>query len=438
MKYMYRLAGLFPVLALAVFASSGALAQKVFYAEFPDVIPTGVSTFQVKFFNATPPEVPGNSTINSIRIDPPADVRIISVSIGSMSPALPVSGQAVIVNNIPGIRVNRGLSFNVTVDNTATSCAQGTWDADANTGNAYPQGTEFDEIDSKMKEVSGVGCDGVLKCPSLPVSSPGIYNFTQTNGGNTTTGLRWENKDASACIPVVFDLTFSNSGKTLLVQWDEGTQPYAVLETTTTWPPELIDPATSLPHRTKVAWDLTPSPVEIPAPACLSSNPPAPYGTLTAPITGLPASFQITAASLPAVPFAIVVPSSTAGTDPERILVKTMSGPVSGVFTVTDFVRGSGGTAISDHAAGAAVVSTPLPVIDANAKLPIGSATPHPYAGQQAKACLIEESFETHPFNPPNGAATCPPQAAGAEPLSCVLVKSIFFLIGDPIITRNY
>lgn len=421
------------VVAAAMFAAWApvAAAQKVFFAEFPEVVATGVSTIQVTFFNATPP--PGVSTINSIQLTAPANVTITGVSPGTLSPA--AGGQVVVVNNIPGIRRGESRTFTLTVNNTATSCAQGTWDADANTGNAYPQGTEFAEIAEKMKETSGVGCDGILKCPSLPTTAPGIYNFTQNNSGNTTTGLRWENKDASACIPVVFDLTFSNAGKTLLVQWDESTQPYAVLETTTTWPLELIDPATSLPHRTKVAWELTPSPIEIPAPACLSSNPPLPYGTLAAAVTTTAPgtdSIQIAASSLPATPFAIVVPSDQSGTDPERMLVTGLSGPVSGVFTAT-VERGSGGTTISTHALGAAVVSTPLPVIDPNAKLPVGSATPHPYAGRQAQACLIDELFETQPF----GTAGCPAQGSG-EPLSCVKVTSTFFLIGDPIISRSY
>ena len=420
--------------AMPISASHVQSDNKFFHAIFPDTVPTGTGVqIAVTIFNTSPP--PGQSTMNSLQFIAPAGVTITAISPGTLEPV--GGGTSVIVNNIPGIGRGGSRTFTLTLNVTATGCTPGNWDVHANTGNAFPKGTDF-ALNGQQQLDSLLGCTGILKCPSLPTTAPGIYNFSQGADGNTTTGLRWENKDASTCIPVPFNVAFSNVGKTVLVEWDENVQPFATLEITTTWPRELIDPVTSLPHRTKVAWELSPL-TEIPAPACLSSNPPVPYGTLAAEIDDDPAletSIQITATSLPAVPFAIVVPSNQASTAPERMLVTALSGPVSGVFTAT-VQRGSGGTTISTHSLGAAVVSTPLPVIDVNAKVldsSVPSLIPHPYAGKQAQACLIDEQFETQPF----GTAGCPTQAAGVEPLSCVLVKSSLFLLGDPVITRSY
>lgn len=78
-------------------------------------------------------------------------------------------------------------------------------------------------------------------------------------------------------------------------------------------------------------------------------------------------------------------------------------------------------------------MSTPLPVFDPNAKLPAGSTTTHPYAGKQAPVCIIEEDFLAQPF----AAAGCPAQAAGVEPLGCVLVETRLFVLGDPFVSRK-
>ncbi len=273
--------------------------------------------------------------------------------------------------------------------------------------------------------------DKALTCPSITPTGSGQDTLTETSGANTTTLLRKENKDASVCAPTPVDVTFSDADRTVQVTFDQS-QPATVIDTTTLWPFELIDPATGLPKVTRVAWEVIGgTPQYVPGPACLSSVPPAPYGTLGANITDtVTTSIMITAASLPTPPFAIVIASNVPLTDPERMLVTALSG--SGTYTAT-VVRGTGGTTASTHSSGAAVVSTPLPIIDSNAKLPVGSSTPHPYAGKQAQVCIIEEIFSVQPF----GTAGCPAQAPGVEPLGCVQVETHLFLLQDPYVSRN-
>ena len=273
-----------------------------------------------------------------------------------------------------------------------------------------------------MKLTSSVGCDGVLKCPSLGSTVPGIYSSQQAADGNTTKLTRFENKDLSACIPVGFNLDFQNSGKTVFIAWDEVLQPYAVLEADTDFPLELVDPLTGLPKRTQVAWELdttTNQPKYIDAPSCLSSTQPAQYGTIATAITSASTvSIAIAAASLPNAPFSMIVASATG---PERMLVQSYTGPVSGIFTAS-VVRGTGGTVPVNHAVGDKVASTPAPIINSG-----------PYAGKQAEVCLIEENVLTQVF----GTTGCPTQAANAEPLACVKVQSRFFIIGDPWLSRQ-
>src|SRR5262249_24346181 len=123
------------------------------------------------------------------------------------------------------------------------------------------------------------------------------------------------------------------------------------METNIEWPLKLAQ-ADGWAGRTKYSLDGV---TFTPAPLCLSSTPPFSYGTLSAAINdSTTTTFGITSASLPAAPVAIVIPSNVAGTAPERILVKAYTA-VAGGFSVTDSVRGAGGTPASTHSASAPV-----------------------------------------------------------------------------------
>lgn len=433
---MRKLLCFFMATVLATFAlPSGAAGEKIFYALFPDVVLSGTAVpVNVTFVNVSAP--PGVSTINSIKILAPLNVTINNVVPGTGSgtlsgpfaePTLP-GQQYWVVTNFTGIKRGEQKTFQFSVNTSANaSCAPANWGAEANTGNSYPQGDSFIAQTASMKLTSGIGCDGILKCPSLPTGDPGIYNFTQVSGGNITTGLRLENKDASVCIPILFNVGFSASDRTVLIEWDMNTQPYATLDTTTTWPRELVETTSGLPKRTRVAWEFSSPgvPRYLQAPACLVSDPPVPYGTLGVAITSDgTTSIVIVATSLPTAPFPIVIASNEPGVDPERMLVTGYTaGPAAGVFTAY-VIRGSGMTEVSNHSLGAKVVSTPLPIVN----IPLNY-----YNGKQAQVCIIEEVFSAQPL----GTAGCPTQAAGAEPLACVQVETHLYVIGDPYVTRD-
>jgi hypothetical protein len=406
------MARVFATALLLAFALPGAAQNKQYHVVFPATVPSGNGVqITVAVSNTSPP--PGLSTINSMQFVAPNGVTIVEIDPGNISSSN--GGQTVTLKDFPGIRRGETKSFTFTLNVTGSTCTPGEWGVQARTGNAFPQGDTF-FLNGSEQLVSAIGCTGILKCPSLPATVPGIYNFSLAEDGNLTTGVRLENKDGSACVPVPFNVSFTDIGRSVNIYWDETSQPFAVLDTTVEWPAETVDPATNLPRSTKVDW----GDGVVDAPTCLASNAPAPYGTLTAAVAPGATSFQLTAASgvttLPPAPFPIVV-ASVSG-PPERMLVTSWSGPVGGTFTVQ-----VAAATVSSHASGAKAMSTPLPVM-----------TSGPLAGKQAEVCIVQETFTTPPF----GNATCTvEQTANVEPLACVLVKSRLFLIGDPIVSRS-
>src|SRR4030095_16667124 len=156
--------------------------------------------------------------------------------------------------------------------------------------------------------------DGILWCKDAPSPPPGT--ISQYSEGNTSL-LRFDNKDLSPCIAITFQVAVTNAGKKVEITWDDIWQPYAVLQTETTWPLELVDPAfQGLPKPTKFSIDG--GVTTLIAPTCLSSGAPASLGTLGAAITDtVTTSIKINFTVAPtAYPFAIVVPSEQAESDP--------------------------------------------------------------------------------------------------------------------------
>lgn len=221
------------------------------------------------------------------------------------------------------------------------------------------------------------------------------------------------NKDGSACIAVGY--TFVNdilNNNTVSLTWDtSGTQKGAAFEYTVTWKPEYVDATSGLPSRvTKVQWQGLVTPVN--ARACIGPELPASYGALAGAIPdNVATTFTITASSLaaPVLPFPVNVGS-------ERMTVVAISG---GTWTVQ---RGAGGTIapLAGHAAGAQVMSTPLPLDG---------------SGNQMQMCVVEERW----FSTLAGEADCPAPAdpVTTPPRSCVRVTTTVFDIGDGVMIRG-
>ena len=220
MNSMRKLFGVLMVLAVATFAmpSMAASGLKLFYAEFPTVAPSAAPQ-KVSFVIHNESTAQGVSTINSMQVgitSPPPGMTITAVRMTSptvMTPSMsPTGGGAsVILTNFPGIKNHDTATFELTLSNVPPGCNNVTFFVNANSGNAYPQGDEFGKIRTDLL-TTGVGCDGVLKCPSLPTSTPGIYEYTEISGGNTTVIKRYENKDGSPCIPVIFNMAIGPVG----------------------------------------------------------------------------------------------------------------------------------------------------------------------------------------------------------------------------------
>ncbi len=250
--------------------------------------------------------------------------------------------------------------------------------------------------------------------------------FTNPAGGAFGTpgyaeGQRFQNKDNSTCVKV--DYTYENNiltQNTVRLTWDTGAQPNAVFVHTAFWRPEFIDPTTGFPKRkTKVAWEVDGSgnPIYVFGNSCLSQTPPSPYTTVgAAGLDGSSTTLQVNtpAGTLPQVPFAISI-------DTERLTVTAVAG---NSWTV---VRGAGGTTAAAHAAGASVMSTPLP-IDNNALKPDGG--PNPYFGKQDRMCLWDETYTSVPA----GSYDCSPTSPGYDPnipVACIQRSSSVFDLGD-------
>jgi hypothetical protein len=287
---------------------------------------------------------------------------------------------------------------------------------------------------------------GILTCPNDPDPPSGSVTGFDTGGGSVipTKGDRLDNKDGSDCSAVPFKVavTTSPTDHTVNVLWDELAQPYTVLKIETMWPPE------------RAGTDLLPKPTLYSVGAgtytsglCLKKTPLslAAYGTAGLDPDGPPEQIgtftgTLDADATPGTPtasiaiafngkqpatyltrsFSIIIPSSTVGVDPERMLVTGETSTGSGVFIV---LRGTGKTVKSAHTGPLKVMWTPLPVDD-------GSATNAP-AGAQVPVCIIEESSATVSTD------LCTAWGGTGEPPPCLQPKSKLWAIGDLTVSRT-
>ncbi len=262
--------------------------------------------------------------------------------------------------------------------------------------------------------------EGILNCGDSFASNfvnPG--NLASDQPGYAAGSRGKYNKDGVSlgCVPVPY--TFTNNILTddqVHLFWDVGIQPNAAFIYTLNWrlrPVDSTNPLTgwTTAPRPGVAWltTLSGAPIFVPGLACLSGKLPAPYGTLSAaidvnatsitiigvaavPVTGAPA--------VPATPFPIVIPSQVNPIKTERLTatVLTSQSPATsagyaGTYTLTYTVTRGGATegfsALTSHAAGAMVVSTPLPIIPNDA-----TSFPPPYTVlRQANMCIAEHGW---------------------------------------------
>lgn len=405
--------GLVMLLILAAFALpvlAASSSPKFFYAKFPVTIPLGTTNQTFTVFNATPP--PGVSTINSMEIDAPAGVKINSISPGTLLDQNRVDSQnreVYFVNNLPGIKSGKSLTFTINVTVSVITCTSATWGIAANTGNAYPQGDPFaDQHPADENLTTGLGCDGVVSCDSVEIP----FDF-QTSDGTTGSGVRGWNKDGSPCNKVDYHFAVDTTNFIGKLQWDTGQQPNAAFSWTVLWPAEDVDSTGWLVRRPKLAWtmDLSGNATNIiNAVACLSAIPPTPYGILVNGLNDTDNTSTVTLDTTTTIntqgPPKTAVPASppfpiVIGT--ERMQVTAVSGGPTYTLTVT---RGQGGTFKVSHAASTSttqtiVMSTPLP-IDPNPQLADGTS-PNPYYLQQDHMCVWDQGWTASGINPLTG-----------------------------------
>ena len=217
---------------------------------------------------------PGNSSFNSFSLSFSPSLTIVGAGITlqhsgtstpNWTPNVSTPGLLTITNLSP---VGKNQTVTVTFAVSTCTSTPVTVTARAFTGSSLT-GEEFNDPLNPASAQTTVGCDTVLACS-------GTTLYTEPSGGNLTTIERLGNKDGSTCQPVAFNVLFTDSDKTVQVQWDEATHSAVVLKTTIDWPLKLV---ATLPEGTlKVAWGGS-TPTYIPAPACLSTEPPSPTFT---------------------------------------------------------------------------------------------------------------------------------------------------------------
>jgi hypothetical protein len=249
--------GFLMVLMLATFALPSSAAQtKLFNAVIPTFITSSPVT--VKINNTSP----GNSTINSLSIAVTGNVSITAANCAANSLGTGLlangPGTACVITNFAGILSNTSRTFQLPITiQSGAECANATWVVNANTGNTYPQGTAFTPVDQNYIS----SCDGTLAC--LTGGEPNADNsFTSGTGDATVTGIRYPNKDGSACVEVSYDFTnfIVTNTNTIHQVWDTNSQPNAVFAYAIPWKPVWADPVTGLPKPTQVAWNTSGQP----------------------------------------------------------------------------------------------------------------------------------------------------------------------------------
>ena len=423
-RYIVRLLPFVSALMLAAFAlpSIAGSTTKSFFAQFPAV---GDTTLSMLIQNTSTGG--GTSTINSMSVKALSGTQITGLVMTAptqMQPTLTYPNlpdmSYVVVTNFPGITKQSSATFQLTLNTLA--CPQG-FQVAANAGNSVQlNGDAFIDTNGANYTYTVACSEADLICPSAASSYP---NATQINQDINSDLTRFENKDGSACVPIASSLTFDSAARKVTALWDGSAQPSAVLQSHTTWAPELTG-AQGSPNPTLYSTDGVNTYI---APMCLTSLVPSSFGVLTAGIDNAVTSFTITPSPADvslggaALPFPIVIASSTSGTLPERMLVTGRTSNGDGTYTV-NVTRHTGGTPASAHALGAKVMSIASPISTDSTNGPVGVPV---------KACIWKENVIAR--NVPE-ASDCPMQT-GPEPLkACIQVESWLYLFGDILITR--
>jgi hypothetical protein len=270
---------LFAAVATAAFAAPGF--AKNFRAELVDAagqpaaaVPNGTGiTIRLKIYNtSTEP-----ATINSIVLCNVPGVILTGVVPGTGSGTLltyvpsgndpnvcgPAGGKT--LTGFSGIKRQTNKTFQLVATVSAT-CSSSTWPIFASTGNTF---SSVDKFTEDLPLQTAFGCDVVLGSCSPPSS------YTEVSGGNTTTIQRFE-KPGFPCDPIAFNVLFTNADNTVEIQW---VGQAVFLKSTVLWPPALVDPITTQPKLTWVAWETETDPgpnqglpIYIPVPACVMSD----------------------------------------------------------------------------------------------------------------------------------------------------------------------
>lgn len=300
--------------------------------------------------------------------------------------AVDAAHNTLLVTNMSPLKA--GLAYPVTF--SVSSCGDGKWTAAVWTGSQL-SGSSFsrlipDDPTFPYIDMTNVAC-GVVGCgPDQTFTVANSSSTSPTDPGSVWLQRGAYNKDGSCASTDYFVSNTIPQDATLHFRWPVATsdplgQPYAAF----LYAVNFAGIQVPVPQ---VAWlntDGTPAtssdptvvPAYVPAPACLSQNLPAPYGSLVAGITATSTQIQVDT-STPSTgriavpkkpPFPIVI-----GT--ERMLVT--KAPGNNIWTV---VRAQGGISPAMHQATNFVMSTPLPL------LPAGAATPYT-PGFQAQMCV--------------------------------------------------
>ena len=264
--------------------------------------------------------------------------------------------------------------------------------------------------------------EGLLNCDPTPPYSftslpPGVTNSSQSGYAAGQRGRY--NKDGSTCKPV--DYVFVNSiltpnsitglDNTVHLIWDTVTDPYATFTYTMTWKTEDVDAGAANDNagwpvfrRPLVAWETVDGivPKFVPAVACIGSDLPAPYATLTTAISNSTPAIQIAVPS-PLPQFWATLPSTASfplvvGNERMNVTAMTLASagpPAIYNLTVTRH-DGMPATRAAAWPPGQLVMSTPLP-IDLNPT--------SPYFQSQANICVTNHGWMAAGINHATGLA---------------------------------
>jgi len=343
----------------------------------------------VNLKNEAPPSSGANSTIGSFQLTL-YGLTVTEVTSCPKSATCSLAGNTITVTNIsPGIQATQTYALGLNV----SSCGDAT----------IPIATTIVRTGSQL-----TGNTFAPKTQSVPSGSiscgdsdcqPGINAFIIPDSTNSTTtdpryvtGLRGEFDKNGACAVVSYYVTNTiPTDNQVHFRWDTSTDDAAVFA-------YKLNVANDGSSPIRVAWltnsDGTPAFIDAIQCNTLSVNAPvdlplpAPYGKLSANLKANDKSFKIDTSQ------AVVQPPNPLPVNGFPIVIGTERMQVTKITTNTWTVtRGQGGTGAQPHSQNDQVMSTPLPLLAANAPAPYQTNPP----GQQLQAqmCVAQQSAPT-------------------------------------------